>query len=173
MTEVQHVRQNFAARGYKEGQVYKTVPLEKKSIKDRLLMQSSKKIPVLTIRDYLCHLNFTRNDIKDVCKSCGKVESRVLYFTLQRLPQILCIGFTELQTTDQVISVNEAERLDHQGFEFMTEKEVDLSLFVKDVNESHLENEYIRTRKRSCPRTKRARHAELLFLSEELRQNLA
>ena len=62
LKEVNEVRKNFKERNYEEGLVYCNMPMPKKTFFDKLMLKSTKKVPVLTLRDYLCNLNFTRND---------------------------------------------------------------------------------------------------------------
>ncbi len=131
--EVETVRRNFIERNYKEGMVYKSVPLGKRSLKNKLLLQSNKKIPLLTIRDYLCHLNFTRNDNFEICKACGEKKAHILFYTLYRLPKVLSVGFVEQIHSDQVIAINEAEKAEEKSIEFFIEPELNLNIFAKEV----------------------------------------
>ena len=62
LKEVEEVRRNFRLRNYEEGLVYCNMPVVKKSLFDRILLKNTKRFPLLTLRDYLCNLNFTRND---------------------------------------------------------------------------------------------------------------
>lgn len=59
--EVEEVRRNFRAKNYDEGLIYIDSPV-KKSFFDRLLLKAAKKVPQVTLRDYLCNLNFTKNE---------------------------------------------------------------------------------------------------------------
>lgn len=133
--EVETVRKNFLERNYKEGMVYKSIPLEKRSFKNKLLLQSSQKVLQLTIRDYLCHLNFTRNDNMELCRSCGEKQAHILFYTLFRLPKVLSIGFAEQIHSDQVIAINEAEKAEENSIEFLIEPELNLNIFVKEVTQ--------------------------------------
>ena len=57
--EVDYIRSKFAEKKYSEGLVYK----EQTSVKPGLISMFSRKVnkrvPQLTIRDFLCHLNYT------------------------------------------------------------------------------------------------------------------
>lgn len=59
--EIEFVRNRFSEKQYTEGLVYKEVPAKKTHLFQKILGKKSEKIPVLTVRDYLCHLNYTRN----------------------------------------------------------------------------------------------------------------
>lgn len=61
LEEVQFVRSRFAEKGFAEGLVYKETPAKKTPLLHKLLGKKADKTPVLTIRDYLCHLNYTRS----------------------------------------------------------------------------------------------------------------
>lgn len=63
-SEIQKVRQTFEEKGYTEGLVYKQVQAKNSSLISKLMMKSTRKVPLLTLRDYFCHLNFTLGDLK-------------------------------------------------------------------------------------------------------------
>lgn len=60
--EIQSIRAHFEDRGYSDGLVYKVIPTPKKSLMNIIMLRKSMKIPLLTLRDYFCHLNFTRSE---------------------------------------------------------------------------------------------------------------
>lgn len=62
IAEVEEVRKNFKERSYEEGMVYSNIPVPKKTLMDKIFLKNRKKVPLVTLRDYLCNLNFTRND---------------------------------------------------------------------------------------------------------------
>jgi ubiquitin C-terminal hydrolase len=59
--EVEFIRSKFHQKGFKEGLVYKKESKKKTNLLSKLIQKKQGDIPVLTIRDYLCHLNYTRN----------------------------------------------------------------------------------------------------------------
>lgn len=62
--EIEFVRSRFLEKNFTEGLVYKEVPARKTHLLQKFLGKKTEKIPVLTIRDYLCHLNYTKNPAK-------------------------------------------------------------------------------------------------------------
>jgi len=60
--EVRFIRDKFMEKKYFEGMYYKEQPVKKKTIVDKLLRKKLERVPVVTIRDYLCHLNYTKNE---------------------------------------------------------------------------------------------------------------
>lgn len=59
--EVGFVRHRFEEKKFTEGLIYKEVSIKKSHLLQKFIGKKTEKIPVLTIRDYLCHLNYTRN----------------------------------------------------------------------------------------------------------------
>ena len=65
LEEANFVRSKFEEKEFDEGMIYKEQPLKKKKTLMNVIMGKKKeRIPVLTIRDYLCHLNYTKSDKK-------------------------------------------------------------------------------------------------------------
>lgn len=62
--EVEFIRTKFQQKGFKEGLVYKKEVKKKTNMFSKLINKKQEDVPVLTIRDYLCHLNYTRNSEK-------------------------------------------------------------------------------------------------------------
>lgn len=61
LKETNEVRKNFIEKNFEEGLVYASVPIPKKSFLDNFRLKNTKKVPLLTLRDYLCNLNYTKN----------------------------------------------------------------------------------------------------------------
>lgn len=59
--EVDFIRSKFSQQSFTEGLVYKEQPAKKFGFIGKLIGKKKEDIPVLTIRDYLCHLNYTRS----------------------------------------------------------------------------------------------------------------
>lgn len=61
--EVTFIREKFIEKDFQEGLFYKVPTLKKATLLSKILgKKNEKRIPVTTIRDFLCHLNYTKGD---------------------------------------------------------------------------------------------------------------
>lgn len=119
-SEVQEIRRKFEHQGYAEGMVTKQSP-EKRGLLSKFLNRKPKVIPLVTIRDYLCHLNLLQREfVEDVCSHCEAKSMMESTLTLSEAPSVLQIGF----------SANEETKTQHD-LQFQLELEFDPSAFFK------------------------------------------
>lgn len=62
LEDITTIRTKFSEKGYSEGLVYREQPHQPASFVQRMIGKKGDRVPIVTIRDYLCHLNFTRSD---------------------------------------------------------------------------------------------------------------
>lgn len=62
LEDLEIIRNKFMEKGFTDGLVYRDRVLQTKTFIQKVIGKKTEKIPIVTIRDYLCHLNFTRSD---------------------------------------------------------------------------------------------------------------
>lgn len=62
MADVFKIRQKFEERNYPEGLLYIKNTAKKTSLMDKLLLKKAQLIPLITLRDFFCQLNFTMSE---------------------------------------------------------------------------------------------------------------
>lgn len=60
------------------------------------------QVPVLTIRDYLCNLNYTRSPEATECPKCGARAFQAACYTLVRAPTVMVVSFIEPANPDNI-----------------------------------------------------------------------
>lgn len=92
--EIAVIREQFEKQGYREGQVYKTEG-RKQGLLSRVFQRKRKQVPVVTIRDYMCHLNLLqREQTEEFCTYCARRCAFEATLTLCRPPPVLQIGLS-------------------------------------------------------------------------------
>lgn len=76
------------------------------------------------------------DNTREACKTCGMKQSRILFYTLYRMPSILSIGFIDNIENDQILAMADAD-IDNDILHYHIDKEVNLSTFVKQVPPCH------------------------------------
>ena len=61
------------------------------------------EVPILTIRDYLCNLNYTRSPDSMECPKCGVRAFQATCYTLVRAPTVMVVSFIEPANTDNLV----------------------------------------------------------------------
>jgi ubiquitin C-terminal hydrolase len=62
LSELLKIRTKFEERNYNEGLQYIKTDLKKTSLFDKLRLKKTQSLPLITLRDFFCHLNFTMSD---------------------------------------------------------------------------------------------------------------
>lgn len=92
--EISEIRGQFEKQGYREGLVYRS-DTRKKGLLSRVFQRKQKQTPVVTIRDYFCHLNLLQRErLEEYCAHCGRRCAMEATLTLSKAPAILQIGLS-------------------------------------------------------------------------------
>lgn len=90
------------------------------------------KVPILTIRDYLCNLNYTRSPDSMECPKCGVRSFQATCYTLVRAPTVMVVSFIEPANTDNLVEPTVSPDI---GLSEVNIEEAGLSDPVKRANE--------------------------------------